>query len=266
MSDRCQKASEIDLAVFLTEPQNPECEEFRQHLLQCEACSDEVQRWTKLEQLLRAMGKETAATHPAEERLVQFQKSPQSLLPEERHTIQQHLQGCPVCREGVALLASFDFSLIQRWVDEEQPAQAREEKASSFSRLIIQIAHKSLRLLESHLAPPLLDVQEILVPMPAYRLEEGPPPVLNLRINTGQAAINATVVQDGERVALTLTFLGAGREALAGQQVFLRRQGRSVFSAQTDSAGVLRSPRLRPGIYEVICSGIETTFELELRS
>ena len=267
MSDSCQKALEMDLAAFLTEPQDPQWEEFRQHILHCEPCSAEVSQWAKLEQVLRAVGKSVVATHPAEERLVQFRHSPESLIPEERRSIQQHLHSCPVCSEGLSLLRSFDFSLIQQWVDEAQPPHASaEDKTGSFSRLIIQIAHTGLRLLQSHLAPPVLDVQELLVPMPAYRLEEGPPPAVTLRITTGQAAINATVVQDGDRVALTLTFFGAEQEVLAGHQVFLRRQGRAVFSAQTNSEGVVRTPRLRPGIYEVACPGVQTTFELEFRS
>jgi hypothetical protein len=216
---------------------------------------------------LRTIGKKAAVTHPAEELLAQFHKNAESLPPEERLSIQQHLQGCPSCQEELSALASFDFSLIQRWIDEEQPARASaEENTGSFSRLIIQVARKSLKLLESHLTAPLLDVQEIFVPMPAYRSEEGPSPALNLRITTGQTGINATIVQDGERVALTMTLLGTGQDALAGQQVFLRRQGKSVFSAQTDSEGVLRTPRLKPGIYEVSCPGVQTTFQLEFRS
>jgi hypothetical protein len=267
MPDSCHKALEIDLAAFLTEPQNPGWEEFRQHVSHCKPCAAEVSQWMKLEQVLRAVGKSTVATHPAEERLVQFRHRPDSLTPEERRSIQQHLHSCPICREGLSLLCAFDFSLLQQWVDEAQPAPASaEEKPGSFSRLIIQIAHTGLRLLESHLAAPLLDVQELFVPMPAYRSGEGPPPAINFRITTGQAAIDATVVQDGDRVALTLTFFGAEQEVLAGHQVFLRRQGRAVFSAQTDSEGVLRTPRLRPGIYEVACPGVQTTFELEFRS
>src|SRR5262249_46949891 len=156
---------------------NPEWEEFRQHLLQCEPCSAEVSRWTKLEHLLRAVGKEAAVIHPAEELLGQFHRNPESLQPEERHAIQQHLQGCPVCREGVGLLASFDFSLIQKWEVETQPDQPpAEEKASVVSLVILQFAHKTLQLLGSHLVAPFLDVQELLIPQPAYRSEAGPLP------------------------------------------------------------------------------------------
>jgi hypothetical protein len=264
MPESCQKASEIDLAAFLTEPQNPAWEEFRQHYPQCEPCSAEVAKWEKLEHLLGRVSQEAA--HPAEERLVQFKQSPGSLTPKERRSIQLHLKTCPVCREGLALLASFDFSLIDKWIEEEKSVRASaEDKAQSFSRLIIQVAHQGLKLMEQHLVSPFLEVQEVLAPMPAYRPGEGST-ALHFRINTSETQINATVVQEGERVALNMTFLGAGQEALAGQRVFLRRQGRSVFSAKTDSKGVLRTPRLKPGIYEVVCPGIQTTFQLEFRS
>jgi hypothetical protein len=123
MQGNCHKASEIDLATFLAEPASPEWEEFRQHYPRCESCSVEVYRWTKLEHILRAMGRETTAPHPSEEQLVQFQQSPRNLTAEERQTIQQHLQTCLACREELSLLASFDFSLIQRWVEEEKPAR-----------------------------------------------------------------------------------------------------------------------------------------------
>ena len=120
MQGNCHKADEVDLAAVLTEPQNPEWEAFRQHYPQCEACSAEVYQWTNLENILRTMGKEIPATHPSEERLEQFQQNPGSLAPQEQHAIQQHLQACPACKEEL----SFDFSPIQRWIDEEKPAQA----------------------------------------------------------------------------------------------------------------------------------------------
>jgi hypothetical protein len=262
MQGNCHKADEVDLAAVLTEPQNPEWEAFRQHYPQCVACSAEVYQWTNLENILRTMGKEITATHPSEERLEQFQQNPGSLPLEEQHAIQQHLQVCPACKEEL----SFDFSPIQKWIDEEKLARARPKaKAVALSQLIIQVAHNGLSLLESHLTAPFLGVQESLVPMPAYRREEVPP-ALNLRLTSGQVDITAIVRQEGKQIALTLTLLSTEQGALAGQQVFLRRRGRAVFSAQTDSKGVLRMPRLKPGIYEVACPGIQATFELEFRS
>lgn len=91
-------------------------------------------------------------------------------------------------------------------------------------------------------------------------------PALNLRLDAGQAEIRLTATQEGEGLALTLTLLSAEQKTLAGQRIFLRQHGRSIFSAKTDNGGTLRIPRLEPGIYEVACPGIAVTFQLELRS
>jgi hypothetical protein len=266
MPEHCHKALDIDFTAFLIESQDPMWEEFRQHYPQCEVCSAEVARWTKLEKLLKIEGKKTSATHPAEAQLMQFQQSPESLTTEEQHSIQQHLRSCPACKEELSLLAAFDFSLVKKWADEEKPVQAETgDQAGLISRLIIQIVHKGLKLLEQHLTPPLLDVQEIFTPMPAYRAEEGPS-LLNLELTADQTAIKTTVVQDEDRIVLTMTFRDARQKALAGQQVFLRRQGRLIFSAKTDHDGVLRTPRLKPATYEIACPGVQTTFQLEFCS
>jgi hypothetical protein len=262
----CNHASEVDLAAVLTEPHSPEGEEFRQHYPQCEQCSAEVAKWQKLEQVLRVAGKATPVTHPTEEALLQFQQNAERLSLEERRAIQEHLQTCRVCKAGLSQVTSFDFSLIQKWIDEERTAPVKEQaKTAGFSRLIVQIAQKGLRLVEQNLVPPLLDVQEIFTPTPAYRAAEEPS-VLHLGLTVDQAMIKAAVAQDGDRIVLTMTFLGTGQEALVGQQIFLRRQGRLIFSAKTDSDGMVRTPRLKPTAYEVACPGVQTTFQLEVRS
>jgi predicted anti-sigma-YlaC factor YlaD len=191
--------------------------------------------------------------------------------------VEGHLQACDGCLNEVMEAFHMSSSLSSakrkpvpimlkaRVASLWKSPPAKEKTVASFSRLVIQIAQKGLELLEQHLVPPLLDVQEILVPVPAYRGEEGPS-ALDLKINTEQTEIRATVVREGEGVALKMTFLGTGQEALAGQRVFLRQHGRSIFSARTDREGVLRTPHLEPGVYEITCSGINANFQLELRS
>jgi hypothetical protein len=48
--------------------------------------------------------------------------------------------------------------------------------------------------------------------------------------------------------------------------VSLRRHGRTIYSARTDAAGALEMPRIDPGVYEVSCPGIGTSFRLDLRA
>jgi hypothetical protein len=110
-----------------------------------------------------------------------------------------------------------------------------------------------------------LDVQQMLSPLPAYRTDQAPQ-VLDLQIRAGEAEIKATASQEGDGISLQLTLVDNKRAALAGQRVFVRQDGRSIFSARTDSEGSLRTPHLQPGLYEVTCAGIEATFQLELRA
>ncbi|NOT53167.1 MAG: hypothetical protein HOP18_01040 [Deltaproteobacteria bacterium] len=264
MPTTCQQTATIDFATFITESARPEWDTFRRHAQECPSCSAEIQHWTMLEKTLRAVGQDLRDTHPAEELLVQFHNRPHSLTEADRDTLAQHLQQCRPCETAVSLLASFDFSRIHQWVAEAQSAP--EKKESAIPRVIVQLAKAGLRLIESHLVPPLLDVQELLTsPTPAYRPTEEPATV-NLNIATDQAIITVTVVREEEQIALNLTFRDASQIALAGQRVFLRRQGISVFSAKTDTNGELRPPRLKPDTYEVACPGLKTTFQLEFRA
>jgi len=271
------------LSQFLDhELEEEEDKKIRQHVEACPECRAQVGGIERAEGTVRA----ELAKSPAR---LSLRKSSQECLSleivsayvqrvlsaEEGVRVERHLQACNACLSEVMEAVRISSSLasakrepvpttLKARVASLWESPPVKEKAVSLSRLVIQISKKGLRLLEQHLALPLLDVQEILVPMPAYRSEEGPS-ALNLRINTGQTAIGVTAVQEGEEVVIKMTFLGAEQEGLAGQRVFLRQHGRSIFSARTDGEGVLQVPRLEPGIYEVACPGIDTTFELELR-
>jgi hypothetical protein len=117
-----------------------------------------------------------------------------------------------------------------------------------------------------HLVPPILGVEEFLLPAPAVRAPDQADG-LGFVIRGPAAHIRATLVPAGEAVDLTLTVLdGTSAEVLAGVRVSLRQHGRTIFSARTDDAGVLRLPQLIPGVYEVACPGIHTIFRLDLRT
>jgi hypothetical protein len=88
---------------------------------------------------------------------------------------------------------------------------------------------------------------------------------LSLRLNAGEAEIAVLAIPEGDGVAVTLTLIGPERKVLADHRIFIRQQGRAIFSAQTNQQGVLQIPRLEPGSYEVACDEIHTTFLLELR-
>ena len=204
--------------------------------------------------------------HPSEVMLARVRQNGESLPFAERCAIQQHVQDCQTCQEELAALASFNFSLVQRWENEVTLEQGSvEEQPHSLSRFLVEVTRDGLQLLDQYLTPPFLGAQEILTPIPTYRLRKNPS-ALTMKIDVGEVEIRATVVQDGGKVALNLTFLDAESRALAGQQVFLRRQRRMVFSAMTTRDGTLRTPHLSPDTYEIACPNLSVIFQLEFRS
>jgi hypothetical protein len=140
-----------------------------------------------------------------------------------------------------------------------------EKATTTLSRLVVRVAKKGLALIEQHLVPPFIEIEEVLTPAAAYRTAEGPA-TLDLNIKTDQTEIRVTSVQEGEGMSLHMTFLDLTQEALAGQRVFLRKQGRPIFSAKTDQQGILRTPHLEPGTYEIDCPATQAAFALEVRS
>ena len=264
----------------ITEAEEPQ---INQHLQSCPRCC------ARIEQLRRAENMMKAALTKVPAQILTQTLSAECLSPElisahvhhllpigEQERAERHLQTCDACldevREAVRtamVLASSGRELtppaLKAKVASLWKPSPENKQIVAFSRLVIQIAKKGLSLLEQHLIPPFLEVQEMLASAPAYRAEERSS-TLNLRIKTDRSEIRVTSVQEGDGVTLKLTLLGAQDEVLPGRRVFLRHQGQSIFSAKTDHEGVLRTPHLEPGIYEIACPGTNAAFELELRS
>jgi hypothetical protein len=254
------------------------------HVKTCSRCHTQLQKMERVDGGMKTMLSKsplwTAPTHTP---------SPACLSPEivtayidrvlsreEALRAEQHLQTCDWCVQEVAdatrMVAAFatptrlpvPAALKQKVAAGWEPS--RVEKATAvLSRLVVQVAKKGMALIEQHLVPPFLNVEEVLAPAGAYRTAEGPT-TLDLNIKTEQTEIHVTSVQEGEGMSLRLTFLDLAQEALAGQRVFLRQQGRPIFSAKTDQQGVLRTPHLEPGMYEIDCPGTRAAFALEVRS
>lgn len=214
------------------------------------------------------------------------------LLPaEEQQHVEGHLQHCNTCLaetqqafRHTTLLATPNARLVPDYLKKHVVAMWRATSTPQFSeisspqvvssavpsavscsRLVIQIMQTGLQLIEKELVAPLRDVQASLTPLPAYRTDQAAMP-LSVHIGTSHTAIKAVVSKEGEGVALRLTLLNPEQEGLSMQRIFLRQQGRSLFSAKTDREGTLRMPHLDPGTYEVACPGISAAFQLELRS
>jgi anti-sigma factor RsiW len=194
-----------------------------------------------------------------------------TLAADERQRAESHLAGCDLCliaadealatthalaRAPLAVPATLQARVASRW-----PATT----PSTVARLAIAIGRTGLRLLEQHLGPPVLAIEAELVPLAALRAgEERAALSVLLRAENGE--IRATIVSDDEAVAVTLRVLGSEGAPLGGQRLYVRQHGSSIFSARTDANGELRLPRLEPGVYDVECAGIQTTFVLDLRT
>jgi len=122
----CPHRHGIDLAEYLVEPAADRWAEFRAHYPTCADCSREVASWSNLERVLGAASVEAGRAHPAEELLLAFHRSPEALAPEERASLDLHLEGCPACRDALTALEAFDFNALQAELGEvaDSPATA----------------------------------------------------------------------------------------------------------------------------------------------
>jgi len=186
--------------------------------------------------------------------------------------VEAHLESCDTCLDeaiGMShLMARLDAGptlavpdtlrarVASRW--------ATAPSGGSLTALVIQVARAGVALLERHVAAPVLEIEELVAARPAVRAGERRETV-SFNIRAPDAQIRATVFAEGASVGLTLTLLGRADDALGGQRVFLRQHGRSIYSARTDAWGGLTMPRMKPGVYEVSCPGIGTSFRLDLR-
>lgn len=258
--------------------------EVSQHLETCSSCQSKLQKLERMDGGMKAMGSKAPVLAIPDQ-----VPSPACLAPEivaayidralareESLRAEQHLQTCDWCVEEVAeatrmvaaLATPTRFSVpaaLKRQVTAGWEPSRTVKTQAAISRFVIHVAQRGMALIEHHLAPPFLNVEEVLAPAGAYRATEGTP-TLDLNIKTDQAEIHVTSVQEGEGMSLRLTFLDLTQEALAGQRIFLRQQGMPIFSAKTDPQGVLRTPHLEPGMYEIDCPATQATFALEVRS
>lgn len=261
----------------------PEEQAVTQHLATCASCS------TRMTRLQRATDRGYAPLAPSPVLAAVSVGTPSCLSPEtiaayvqrllpasDRDTAEQHLHTCDVCFTEVqsafraaSLLSApakkpVPAMLKARAAVLLQPAQTSAPKIS-LSRIVIQLAKKSLSLIEHNLVAPFFNLQEMLAPVPTYRSAEAPAR-LDLKLTTGQNTLAVTAIPDGNGIALTLTLFGPQQESLAGQRVFLNQHGKTILSKKTDQQGVLRVPHLDPGLYELACPSLTASFEVELHT
>jgi hypothetical protein len=192
--------------------------------------------------------------------------------PEDLAAVEAHLERCDTCLDEAIemsrLMARLDAGPTLAVPDTLRARVASRWTSApsgrSLTALVVRVARTGVALLERHVAAPVLEVEELAAAVPVVRAGERHETV-SFNIRAPDAQIRATVFAEGASVGLTLTLLGRADDALGGQRVFLRQHGRSIYSARTDAAGGLTMPRMKPGVYEVSCPGIGTSFRLDLR-
>jgi len=252
------------------------------HLETCAACRDRLSRLEWASSVLRAAM--VSLSSPAAEGTVGG--SGECLAPElvagwvqralpstDLRRVEAHLERCDGCL-GEAMGAAHLMARLDVGTSAPVPAALAERVASrlgatpvgeSLTRLVIRIARAGATLVERHIVAPILDLEVVPVPATAVRAGETGE-VVSFHLRAAEAQIRGTIVPQGAGVRLVLLLLGGTDEALSGQRVFLRRHGRSIYSVRTDAAGRLETPRIEPGVYEVACPAIGTSFRLDLRS
>src|SRR5262245_6788992 len=220
MDEPCQKAKKIDLGQFVVEPRGAEWEEFRQHYPTCAACTAALAAWTRLEYRLRATEGTSLDAHPTAEALVAYQRQPDKVSPTQRQVIAVHLRGCPMCRDEVRALATFDLARVQHWVAETaepahtvSPALLSSVSASTqpaLSLVVLRLARRGLEVVEQTLVEPLRDL--FLEPVAAVTRGAPAAPdehALTFRLEAGNMSVHVAAAPGDEGLALTLTFRGA---------------------------------------------------------
>ena len=252
----------------------------RSHAASCAACGARITRLTDAVAAMKAVANASAdAARSAASALPGCLSASQlatwldGTAPEsERRTAAAHLDGCDLCL-GEAVAAARVMTRLDATPPHRVPMALTARVASrwraaapgpSLATLVVAVTRAGARLVEKHLVAPFLDIAEVGAPAPAFRAEE-PPAELRFQLLAADTRIRATIFSAGDAIGLVLALEEASGERLADQRIFLRQRGRPIFSARTDAEGVLRTPGLERGVYEVSCPGISTSFRLDLR-
>ena len=253
-----------------------------QHVASCQYCQAQIrdlehaQEWERgaLSAAQNPLSQSTSPTSClSSETLFAYARG--SLSPTDERTVDAHILACGACLSEVkevmraaATLTTVDLQSVPAELDAR--IESQWVIVSALPRLVLQLTREGLRLIDKYVTAPLLDVQEVLIPLPAYRSQSTSDArrsatALGLRLDAGEAEISVAAVPEQGGVMVKLTLIGTEQKALGGRRIFLRQGSRAVFSEQTNDQGVLFMPRLAPGTYEVSCHEIRTAFLLELR-
>jgi anti-sigma factor RsiW len=275
------------LSQFLDHELGPtETQQISRHVSTCHRCREQIKEIQQAEEDKRAdfftLRPHTALSASSDDCLEPeiIAAYAQGILssPEEQQA-EAHLFTCDACLNEVNAVVRAASTVAREKLEAVPTLLAAQVAAQwqpsaiaadtlSLPRIVIQVAERGLRLIERHLVSPLLDVQEVLTPLPAA-LRQGKSrrhaSGLRLRLRTEQAEMAVQVEKIDDGVVVKLTLVGAAQEELARRRIYFRQGKRAILSEMTNERGELFIPFLSPGSYQVSCHEIHTTFELDLR-
>ena len=253
----------------------PEVEaDVRGHVETCGRCQGELSGLERAAGLLRGKTRKdapSAGRASMDECLTQAELL-SVLEPVPSSRVESHLEGCDSClREATALLRTREAA---ERVAVPVPAALAERVASrwkttepeSVTEVVLRLGRAGLEILRREVIAPLVEVEPTAMPLAVRSGSESSREPVRFHLRAAAGSIEATAFPDGDAVRLELALHDAGGANLAGQRVYLRQNGRSLFSARSGDDGRVQLPRIEPGTYEVSCSAIDTTFRLDLRN
>lgn len=245
------------------------------HLASCPACAARVARVREAESAVRsaagAAPPPAAASPPCPtpSRLVAWLDP--AAPAGERQALAGHLESCDACL-GDALAAARLMGRLDAAPARPVPGPLLARVASrwpaappSLTTVVVSIARRTARLLDRHLVAPVERLIELAAPAAALRAG-AEVAALQFELRADRARIRTTVVPAGDAVDVTIVMAGEAGEPLPAHRVSLRRHGRALFSARTDTDGRIVLPALERGVYEVSCPAVATAFRLDLRA
>src|SRR5262245_6826381 len=151
-----------------------------QHVGSCQYCRAQIrdlehaQEWERgeLSAAQNPLSQSTSQTSClSSETLFAYERG--SLSPTDERTVDAHILACRACLSEVkevmraaATLTTVDLQPVP--AELEARVESQWVIVPALPRLVIQLTREGLRLIDKYLTAPLLDVQEVLIPLPAY--------------------------------------------------------------------------------------------------
>jgi len=198
------------------------------------------------------------------------------LQADEKKRVEEHFDGCDVCLSEFSSLAKATNQL-ERSKTEPLPDALRqrvegllgksEQGKEQVARLVVRLAKEGLEIVRDALFPPTISLQELFVPVSAYRTagkSSMPSSVLLKKTLPGIQLSLMLRWQAENRAGLEVKITDEKLNSLAGQRVSLRRDESLVCSQRTGTQGNIVVSDLEVGTYRLGIITLDKEFYVDL--